>query len=378
MGEQEVWVIQICHGYASPFMDCARQYAALFKDSRFKVATVYLTGKACQKVEAGTDCDEVHFLEFSSADLSGLKLKAIAAVRRLLAARPYQLCVAHRYKSVHVALLAGRLPVVAVSHAFGVYSKLPRRLFVRVFQRRLLLLGVSKAIRDDMRSCLPGWPHDRIEVLYNRIDVDAYLAGQLDRQSARAELGLDDDAWVVGTVGRVHPKKDPLTLVKAFASALPALPNNAQLVFIGDGEKMDDVLALAQQLGVADRVRMLGYISHAWRYFKIFDLFVLATRREPFGMVLLEAMTAGVPIICTDCGGSKEVVEGIGTLFRHRDAEGLARLLRDHSAPDIDLAEQMHDRLRTCYSDDAVRKAFWDLPWMRKTLQILSNETSNK
>ena len=355
-------------------MDCARQYAALFKGTRFKVATVYLTGEASEKVVAGTDCDEVHFLQLGSADLSGLKLKAIAAVRRIIAARPYELCVAHRYKSLYVALLSSGLPVIGISHAFGVYSKPMRRLFVRSFRRRVLLLGVSRAIRDDMRRHLSSWPHDQVETLYNRIDVEKYVSGQLEREVARAELGLDSDAWIVGSVGRVHPKKDPLTLIRAFALALPGLPDKAQLVFVGDGEMMEQARSLAKELDIAERVSLLGYRANAWRYFKAFDLFVLATRREPFGMVLLEAMAAGVPIICTDCGGAREVVEGVGTLFRYRDAEGLARLLCAHETPSQTLVDRMHDRLRDCFSDGAVRRAFWQLPWIRRSLSAVLDE----
>lgn len=366
MSVKDVWIVQICHGYESPFMDCARQYASLFKGPRFKVATVYLTGKASDAVVDGTDCDEVHFLEFDSADLYGLKLKAIAAVRRLVSQRPYQLCVAHRYKSIYVALLASRLPVLAVNHAFGVYAKRARRLFMRMFRHRLLLVGVSQAIRDDIRRCFPRWPQQQIETVYNRIDVDAYLAGQFGRNEARAQLGVNPEAWVVASVGRVHPKKDPLTLIRAFAAALPDLPENALLLFLGDGELMDDARTLAALLGVADRMLMPGYVSQAWRYFKAFDLFVLATRREPFGMVLLEAMTAGVPVLCTDCGGAREVVEGVGTLFRHRDVQGLAGLLVEHARSDVETADEMLARVRSCFSDDAIRNAFWGLPWMQQ------------
>lgn len=62
-------------------------------------------------------------------------------------------------------------------------------------------------------------------------------------------------------------------------------------------------------------MRFLGHVRHGRRYFKAFDLFALTSDHEPFGMVLLEAIAAKVPVVCTDCGGGREVVEGVGRYF---------------------------------------------------------------
>lgn len=288
-------VLQFCHGYDGPFLDCARQYASLFADSGYKVTTVFLTGVADPEVAAACASDEVLFMEYSSKAIRGLKLGAIAEMRKIAASRHFSFCIAHRAKPIYIALLATRLQVIGVHHAFGDYQRRGRRLFASIFHKRLSLLAVSDAVRDDIRRCLPKWPQARIQTLYNRIDVEALQALQVSRDEARDALGLSPDEWVVGNVGRLHPDKDQATLLKGFALALKQLPAESRLAILGTGRLEQDLKALARELGIADKVLFLGQVPDARRYFRAFDVFALSSDHEPFGMVLLEAMAAGVP-----------------------------------------------------------------------------------
>jgi len=364
MGAGQQWILQFCHGYDGPFLDCARQYAALFAGTRYKVCTVYLTGAPSAEVEAGSASDEVIFLDYSSRQVRGLKLKAIADFRRIAASRDFAVCIAHRFKPIYVALLGSQLPVIGVHHAFGDYKRRTRQLFANLFRKRLALLGVSDAVRDDMRACLPGWPGERIETLYNRIDIAAVQAEQVSREAARAHLGLPQGAWVVGNVGRLHPDKDQATLIRGFAQALPQLPAGSLLAIMGSGKLEVSLKHLAAELGVTESVRFLGQVAGGRRYFKAFDLFALSSDHEPFGMVLLEAMAAGVPVIGTDCGGGREVVQGVGELFPLGDAAALAGALqREAQSRDLPaLRERLQTHLQQRFSDAVVRERFWSLP----------------
>jgi glycosyltransferase involved in cell wall biosynthesis len=364
--QPEQWVLQFCHGYDGPFLDCARQYAALFVGTPYKVCTVYLTGKPSAAVEQGSASDEVIFLNYSSRQVRGLKLKAIADFKRIAASHNFKLCIAHRFKPIYVALLGSDLPVIGVHHAFGDYKRRTRQLFANFFRKRLALLGVSNAVRDDMRRCLPSWPAERIETLYNRIDIAAVQAEQVSREAAREHLGLPLDAWVVGNVGRLHPDKDQATLIKGFALALPQLPAGSLLAIMGSGKLEASLKSLASELGVSDSVRFLGQVASGRNYFKAFDLFALSSDHEPFGMVLLEAMAAGVPVIASDCGGGPEVVGNVGALFAFADVAVLASLLVQFSAMSAVQRERsellMFERLQRHFSDCAVNEVFWGLP----------------
>ncbi len=362
-------VLQFCHGYDGPFLDCARQYASLFSGSGYKVTTVFLTGAADPEVAAGCASDEVLFLEFSSKAIRGLKLGAIRALRRIVATRNFSFCIAHRFKPIYIALLGSRLPVIGVHHAFGDYQRSSRQLFANLFRQRLSLLGVSDAVRDDMRKCLAKWPVERIQTLYNRIDIEALQAIQVPVDEARQALGLDPQAWIVGNVGRLHPDKDQATLLRGFAQALPGLPAGARLAILGKGRLEQSLKTLAAELGVAGQVDFLGQVPDARRYFKAFDAFALSSDHEPFGMVLLEAMVAGVPVLATACGGALEVVEGVGILFPLGDAERLGQGLQHLAVLDEgqrqECAERMLQRLYERFSDSAVRDTFWQLPHVR-------------
>ncbi|MCI8209331.1 glycosyltransferase [Pseudomonas sp. S25] len=359
-------VLQFCHGYDGPFLDCARQYASLFVGKGYRVTTVFLTGAADADVAAGCASDEVLFMEYRSAAIRGLKLRAIRDLREIVASRNFSFCIAHRFKPVYIALLATRLPVIGVHHAFADYRRRGRKLFAHLFRRRLSLLGVSNAVRDDMQKSLPAWPTGRIQTLYNRVDIEHLQATQLSAEQARNELGLSSSAWIVGNVGRLHPDKDQASLLRGFAKALPSLPSNSQLVILGKGPLEQQLKALALELGIGSQVLFLGQVPQASLYYKAFDVFALSSDHEPFGMVLLEAMVAGVPVLATSCGGAKEVVEGVGVLFPLGDTERLAHGLIHLSALDADqrreCAELMLLRLRERFSDQAVREVFWRLP----------------
>jgi glycosyltransferase involved in cell wall biosynthesis len=361
-GSQQ-WVLQLCHGYDGPFLDCARQYAVLFSGTPYKVCTVYLTGASSAEAENGSASDEVIFLGYSSKDLRGLKLDAMRRLRRIAAGRNFRFCIAHRFKPIYVALLATRVPVIGVHHAFGVYSGQMRRWFVNCFRSRLLLLSVSNAVRDEMRDDLSCWEKERIETLYNRIDVVSVQAEQVSRKAARQALGLPQDSWVVGNVGRLHPDKDQATLIRGFAQALPRLPTGL-LAVMGSGRLEAQLHQLAIDLRIADQVRFLGQVAQGRRYFKAFDVFALTSDHEPFGMVLLEAMAAGVPVICSDCGGGREVVNEKGLLFEQGDVDGLGSVLVRMATEEARSAgvEEQFARLVEHFSDAAARQRFWRLP----------------
>jgi glycosyltransferase involved in cell wall biosynthesis len=361
----ETWILQFCHGYSGPFLDVARQYAALFNGSPCKVLTVFLTGEESAAAVQGAASDEVAFLGLKSSDVRGLKLSAILKLRRIVAGRNFSLIIAHRFKPIYVAALATRLPVIGVHHAFGDYDRLPRRWFARLFRRRLALLAVSDAVRDDIRRRLPEWPAARIETLHNRLDVDAVRAELLPRAEARKLLDLPQAVPVIGNVGRLHPDKDQKTLVAAFARALPALPAGSLLAIAGSGRLQAELRAQVGELGIAANVRFLGQVPGARRAFAAFDLFVLSSDHEPFGMVLLEAMAADVPVMATNCGGAPEIVADPDMLFGLGDVDELAGKLRDYFSAATNPGQhslRARQRLAESFSDTVARQRFFSLP----------------
>lgn len=362
-------VLQICHCYYPPFLDCARQYSKLFAGTEYKVVTVYLTGEPSEEVAQATCSDEVIFLGYKSSQVRGLKLKAIAEIRKILARGTFKFCIAHRSKPTYVALLACQLPVISIHHNYDDFGRFTRRLLVNLFRKRLLLLGVSDSVRDEMRTSLPAWPHDQIETLYNRIDVASVQAQFVSKEAARTFLGLPQDGWVVGNVGRLHHDKDQATLLLGFKKALPQLPANSLLVIMGKGPLEKELKQLALDLGIAQSVVFTGNIPNGKQYFKAFDVFALTSDHEPFGMVLLEAMAANIPLICSDCGGGAEVARDIGMLFPLGDKDALATcIVNQYNEREGISVAKILQKLQDNFSDEAVRARFWKLPFVSRLL----------
>lgn len=363
MNQKERWVLQLCHGYAPPFDDVARQWGSLFKGSRYKVLTVFLTGKPDERVKTLLGGD-VFFLGYHSRDLKGLKRRQIKEIKSLHRQYQFSFAIAHRYKPIYVASHLPNLKVIGVSHAYGVYEPFLRRRYIMKKSDSLLLVGVSNAIRDDARRALPNFSTEKIQTFYNHIDYEKAAAKLFTREEARNRLGLTEGDFVVGNVGRLHPDKDQSTLIEAFAKVLADMPQ-ARLVIIGEGRLRTELECLIEELGVADHVELRGKVKEAFRYFRAFDVFALSSDHEPFGMVLLEAMAAPIPVISTDSGGAPEVLGSDGRFFSVGNVGALAEQLQQISLENRESREAMArallERLHTLFSDEAARKVFEQL-----------------
>lgn len=330
------------------------------------MVTVYLTGESSEDVVKESGSDEVIFLGYKSRDVRGLKLGAIKKIREIVAARDFLFCIAHRAKPTYVALLATQLPVISVRHNYGDFDRFSRRILVNLFRKRLLILAVSDSVRDEIRAHLPNWPKQQIETLYNRIDVEQTQSQLVSKEEARVVLGLPAGAWIVGNVGRLHHDKDQATLLRGFQKALPRLPPNSLLVVMGSGPLDKQLKQLALELGIQSLVIFTGNVPNAKTLFRAFDVFALTSDHEPFGMVLLEAMAAGLPLICSDCGGGREVAQAVGQLFPLGDDKALAACivaayLNKDNVNDALILQTLCAR----FSDEAAKKRFWNLSFVK-------------
>jgi glycosyltransferase involved in cell wall biosynthesis len=177
--------------------------------------------------------------------------------------------------------------------------------------------GVSQPVVDELRR------HDasltRTLVLPNPADIDWLDANRLPRAAAREQLAIPQSVHAVGMVGRLHPEKRPSLALEAFAAAR-GLPDDAWLVLIGDGALRASLESSATALGIGSRVRFAGYVPDAARYLSAFDTLLFASgATEAFGMALLEAMVAGVPVVCADMPGPRSVLGPQGCYFSGDD-----------------------------------------------------------
>ena len=123
------------------------------------------------------------------------------------------------------------------------------------------------------------------------------------RASLRDELGLPADTLIIGAAGRLHPSKGCDLLVRAFREAAPA---NAVLVFLGEGKQRRDLERLR---GGDGRIHFLGFRNDVAGFLNGIDLFVSPSREESFGLAIVEAMNAGLPVIATKTDGPMEYLK---------------------------------------------------------------------
>lgn len=189
------------------------------------------------------------------------------------------------------------------------------------------LFAVSGAIADfNLRA--KRFPESKVELLYNWIDPKRFRFNRSWRQELRKRWGVAEGALVVGAVGRLSPVKGYRHLVRAVPGVLQDCPG-ARFVLIGEGPERATLEALARELGVGDAILMPGFEAEVEKVYSALDLFVLPSEHEAFGLVLLEAMAAGLPLVATEVGGVPELA---GFADRARlvppgDAEALAAAL---------------------------------------------------
>jgi len=147
--------------------------------------------------------------------------------------------------------------------------------------------------------------------------------------ATRTDLGLEQDKIYLISVGRLVRRKSLDTMIKALARLNMT---NVHALIVGDGPEQDNLASLARQIGIADRVHFRGFVSPEEKYQLLAnaDIFVLPSLHEAFGIVYVEGMNAGLPVIAARPGGHEDYLEDgkTGYLLDQRDDAGLAENLR--------------------------------------------------
>ncbi|HRK55990.1 MAG TPA: TIGR03088 family PEP-CTERM/XrtA system glycosyltransferase [Burkholderiaceae bacterium] len=184
----------------------------------------------------------------------------------------------------------------------------------------------------------------QVSQIYSGVDTYQFMPARLLRQDVRQwpqGSPFHDEPgkrlWVIGTVGRLHPMKDQLTLAHAFVRALHASAQARQLmrwVVVGAGPMLDPVRQVLLQGGVLDRVWFAGERNDVPQLMRALDVLVLPSLLEGASNTLLEAMASAVPVVATAVGGNVELVEDgqTGRLVPPRQPDALARVLLDYFA----------------------------------------------
>jgi glycosyltransferase involved in cell wall biosynthesis len=241
-------------------------------------------------------------------------LSVLPRLVRLMRRGRYDVVHTHLYRAGLYGRLAARLArvphVVATEHSLGDGIIEGRRITrgVKALYLAAERLGeMTIAVSGPVAGRLEAWgvPDRRISVVPNGIDSAAFRFDPALRRSARARLGIDDDALVIGGVGRLEPNKRFDLLIRASARLA-----GATVLLVGDGSERTPLGALAREVGA--RVMFTGAVPRVHDLLCAMDVFAAPSEQETFGLAVLEALACGLPAVYVTCPPLDELQNAVG------------------------------------------------------------------
>lgn len=160
------------------------------------------------------------------------------------------------------------------------------------------------------------------------IDLEKFDTVEIDRALKRSQLGLPKDAFVVLSVGELNKNKNHEVVIRAIAKI-----DNPDIHYIvcGEGPLKGYLIDLSEDLGIKNRVHLLGFRKDITEICKVSDLFTFPSYREGLSVALMEAMANGLPVVCSNIRGNSDLIEDGkgGYLVEPADVEGFAKYIND-------------------------------------------------
>jgi len=254
-------------------------------------------------------------------------ISAMVKIVRACLENDIQLIISNSGREYWPAAIAAKITgtkVVFIRHQMDRLKKTTCWLVNNHIER---IVAVSGAVKDALIES--GISRAKIEVICNSIALERFNPGLIERNEVRRELGIDGDSIVIGTVGKLNQGKGVFELLSAVHRLVEKYPN-VRLIFVGDGPERTMLEQEAHRLSMHDKVIFAGMRENIEQMYAAMDIFVLpSTCREAFGMVLIEAMAMGKPVIATTMGGIPEIVvdEVNGILVPPHDPDAIAQAI---------------------------------------------------
>lgn len=226
-----------------------------------------------------------------------------------------------------------KIPIITTEHDPFSLRGLKKNIKKGALHKTTHTITVSDANYGQMLSWYPELKN-RMSVIHNGIDLDAFEKELLhfttqEKQKIRKQMyEAEPDDTVLLTIAALHPRKGLKYLLRAMKKIIEQ-KNNTRLIIIGVGPQKKELQKLTEKLKIQEKVNFLGQCENIPKMLKSSDLFVLPSVKEAFGLVLLEAMAAQLPIVATNVGGIPEIIQDrkTGFLVEPHDADALAKTI---------------------------------------------------
>jgi glycosyltransferase involved in cell wall biosynthesis len=291
--------------------------------------------------------------------------QAIAVARQ----HRFDLIHTHGYRADVFGLAVAKyfgLPLVSTVHGFiGIDSRLRfyNSLDLRVLRLFTRVISVSDRMKEDLVH--HGLSPQRVEVVTNAVPAAPSHERETQRRDARERLGIREDEFVFGYVGRLSEEKGVDYLLEA-ARRLLAERDGFRVVVVGDGPRREELERAAADSGLGERIIFGGFQADTRPWYAAMDAFVLPSLTEGTPMALLEAMACGLPVIASRVGGVPAVITDgrNGLLVAPADAAALC---------DAMAAVVGDPSLRQTLSRQAlesIERHYGMKEWIRKTVAV--------
>ncbi len=212
-----------------------------------------------------------------------------------------------------------KIPYLITEHS-GVFehhfrSRIHKYLTLLAFRHADGIISVSKKAADKLKK----YTSKEIKIIYNFFDESKFCPGNIIRE---------DNSFHIGFAGNFNNNNKGLDLL---LKALSVCTFDFQLYIAGDGPLKESYVVLAKELNIIDKCHFMGQINpnQLPSFYHDLDLFVLCSRNESFGIVLIEALACGIPAIATKCGGPEEIMSSVcGLLIENNNSESLYQALK--------------------------------------------------
>lgn len=261
-----------------------------------------------------------HHIPFSRSPLSPDNGKGYRALKRLVRETHYDIVHCHTPIAAALTRLAcrqlrkGGTKVIYTAHGFHFYTGAPLKNWLIYYPVEKLCAHWTDVLltmnREDYARAQKKLKAKRIEYIPGvGIDLDKLSVSKSDRIAMRAELGIPNDAILLLSVGELNGNKNHETVMRAIAGM------NVYYMIAGEGSAREHLEHIIDEMGAADRIRLLGYRNDVDALYNASDMFIFPSFREGLSVALMESMAMGKAVICSDIRGNCDLVEeGIGGL----------------------------------------------------------------
>ena len=271
------------------------------------------------------ECCNIFILNKSQNKKNVYNPFAIFKIRKII--KSYDIAHIHVFPSQYFAVFAnilnkGKTKLVLTEHNTlngRIKKKFLKPIEKFTYSKYERIICITEQVKSIYQNYLKEFSH-KFVTINNGVDLDKIFEALPYKKS---DFGYLDNDKLLIMVARFSTQKDQDTVIKSLVN----LPENYKLLLVGDGERRIDLEKLITLLNLSDRVNLLGIRSDVYSLYKMCDFAVLSSHWEGFGLVAVEAMACGIPIIASNVDGLAQIVTDSGVLFEIGNVKELSQII---------------------------------------------------